>query len=110
MLTKDGDLGDGARYIFCAPLDDVLGEWGLNDVGVEGRELEPEGTFLVDGEVDRGEEVPTFFIVGGVKVDVVFAGALVLVILGDEHVFFVSVFNGAPGEGGFSDSFLFAAS
>ena len=111
LLTKDGDLGDGARYIFCDPLDD---EWGLDDVGVEGREFEPEGgTFLVAGEVEREEEVPVFLIVGGVKADTVFTDeALDLAALGDEHVVvaFVSVFNEAPAEAAFSESLLFAAS
>ena len=51
-------------------------------MGVEGREFEPEGTFLVDGEVDLvGEGFPIFLMVGGVNV--VFADILALAKIGD---------------------------
>ena len=92
LLINDGDLGDCVRYKFCcAPLDDdVFCMWGQDDVGVEGREFAPEGTFLVDGEVDLVVEgLPIFLILEGVKVDVVFADVFAFASLGEAVLFSV---------------------
>lgn len=109
MLTKDGDLGDEARYIFCAPFEGVCVR-DVVDVGVEGREFEAEVTVLVevDGDVDRGEEVPTFLKIGGLLVDDVPDNGLPVLaaVLGDEQVVFISFFVLADG---FCESLLFAA-
>ena len=54
-------MGDEARYILCAPFEGLCAR-NVVDVGVEGREFDPEVTVLVeaDGEVDREEEAATF--------------------------------------------------
>ena len=105
FLTKDGDLGDGATYKLVALLDaddDVICKEGLEIVvGVEGREFEPEGTFLaVDGDVGFVEEVPIFRMVGGVKLDVGFiVTSHFLTVLGDDAeglIAFVSECNLDP--------------
>ena len=105
MLTKDGDLGDDARYIFCAPFEVCA----CVDVGVKGRELEPEGTVLVAGEVERGDEVvPNFLDAGGVVAGLLVNGLLATTVLGVALVFISANVRGLVGL--LSGTPLFAAS
>lgn len=96
LQTKDGDLGDDTKYIFCAPFE--LCVWV--DVGVRGRELEPEVIVLDAGEVERGEEeVPNFLDPGGVAaagigfvatVDVLVNRLVAAAVLSVVHFVFIS--------------------
>ena len=89
-------MGDEARYILCAPFEGLFAR-NVVDVGVEGREFDPEATVLLeaDGEVDRVEEPATFLKSGGVlALDGVLDTSLLALVaaLGDELVVFISVF------------------